>query len=108
VTLPDVPAWLHLATSVTWIALELALALAAFYRFRSTPSGLLLGGAFLLRALVAASTTLLYALVLREAAWDSTGRLLTTFGQSAASLLLSLAVAAGIALIPASLRRLNR
>jgi hypothetical protein len=102
-----VPAWLHVATSVTWIALELALALAAFYRFRSTPSGLLLGGAFLLWGLVTASTTLLYGLVFREAAWDSTGRLVTTFGHSAASIVLGLLIAVGIALIPTSLRRLN-
>jgi hypothetical protein len=108
VTLRDVPAWLHVAMSVVWIAVELAIALAAFCRFRSTPSGLVLGGAFLARGVVATSSTLLSLFVLREAAWNATGRLVATFGQSAAYLVLNLAIAVGIALIPNSLRRLDR
>ncbi len=104
---PDVPTWINGVLSVTWLLLELATAAAALYRFRSTASGLLLGGAFLVMALVGATVTLLNLSLLREAAWDSAARMTVTFGQSAISLLVGIAIAVGIVLIPNSLRRLN-
>ncbi len=103
----EVPTWISGVLSVTWFALEVAVAAAALYRFRSTASGLLLSGAFLVMALLGATVTLLNLSLLREAAWDSAARMTVTFGQSAISLLVGIAVAVGIVLIPNSLRQLN-
>jgi len=86
---------------------DLDVAAAAFYRFRLTASGLLLGGSFLLLALGGLAVAVVNAWVLAKVAWNSPGRMMATFGNSALSLLCGLTIAIGIALIPENLRRLS-
>jgi hypothetical protein len=103
----EFPQWLHVALGAAGVGLQLLIALAAFYRFRLTPSGLTLAGASLGSALALGAGTLLRFVLWQDAAWHSSVRLTASLGQSLILLLVGLAMAAGVALIPASLRRLR-
>ncbi len=104
---PELPTWINGLVTLAWLVVDLGVAAAAFYRFRLTASGLLLGGSFLLLALGGLAVAVVNAWVLADVAWNSPGRMMATFGNSALSLLCGLTIAIGIALIPESLRRLS-
>ncbi len=106
--LPEVPTILSVLTSLLWIATWLALAVVAFVRFRSTPSGLLLGGAFLATALTNAASRVFYSWVVPRLAFSQTRYLVASGVQSVLYFALTLLAVAGIALIPRSLRALSR
>jgi hypothetical protein len=105
--LPEVPQAVWTATSVLFAVTSAAVGCVALARFRATLSGLLLGGVYLLSALLTSATLVFSLLVvprlggleIREAVYRILG--LT-------HVLLSLLIALGIALIPASLRRPER
>jgi len=105
---PELPTWISGLVTLAWFVVDLCVAAAAFYRFRATATGLLLGGSFLLLALGGLAVAVANTWVLADAAWNSPGRMMATFGYSALSLLCGLTIAIGIALIPESLRRLSR
>ena len=49
----------YLVVGILWILLEAGVAAAAFYRFRATPAGIVLGGAFALMAVKGVATQFL-------------------------------------------------
>jgi hypothetical protein len=107
VILPDVPAWLGLAIQALGIAVQLAIAVVALLRFRATATGLILSSVALFSAL---STTVLMTLHLtipRGGPAGSPWSHAANLAYSAACVLLSLVLALGVGLIPASLRRLK-
>jgi hypothetical protein len=95
-------AWYQFYVTLGFAA-EIAVAAAAFWRFRLTPSGWLIGGTFSTWTALAVLSRLLASVV-------PDPRALTSFYQATRllSLPLLLAVAAGVALIPVSLDRLDR
>ncbi len=107
-TLPEFPTWLDVALRVLWFVVFLFVAAAAAHRLRTTAGGVLLAGGFAVGAILLCVNSLLQLVILKEAAYDSQVRVVTFVVTSVAGLLVNLALAAGIALIPASLKRLGR
>ena len=106
-SLPEVPRLVWTATALLFAATSVAVGCVALVRFKTTLTGLLVGGVYLLSALLTSAmlvfnlfvTPHLEGFEIREAVYRIVG--LT-------HVLLSLLAAFGIALIPASLRRLER
>jgi hypothetical protein len=97
----------YLVVGILWILLETGIAAAAFYRFRATPAGFVLGGAFALMAVKGVATQILTRTVLRGPAFNEGAYAAVQLGIGSLSFLLLVAAAVGIALIPLSLRRLS-
>lgn len=97
----------YLVVGILWIVLEAGIAAAAFYRFRTTAAGILLGGAFGLMAVKGAAMHVLLRFVLQDVHYPDPKMVLIQSASLVLSLLLLLAVAVGIALIPRSLRQLQ-
>ncbi len=103
--LPDVPAYAWTIVSLAWVLVFLALAVVAFWRFRLTASGLLLGGGFLFSALLDLLSLLLSRLVLAEGT-SLEQSVIFSVVVTATFFILSLVSVAGVLLIPRSLRSL--
>jgi hypothetical protein len=106
-TLPELPTALEVGLRVLWLLVFLFLAVAAGLRFRTTASGVLLTGAFAVGAILLVVNTLLHFVVLKDVPYDSRLRVVTFILTSVGGLVVNLVLAVGIALIPASLKRLG-
>ncbi len=104
----DTRSLVYLAIGILFFLVELGLAAAAFYRFRVTASGIVLGGAFILMALKDAAIQVLTRTVLSGSPFNEERYLLFQIVSGSLSFLLLIAVAVGIVLIPLSLRRLSQ
>lgn len=91
--------------TIVWVLLDLALAAAAFYRFRLTPSGWLLGLGWALTALNTVALRLLQ-MIERPLLQGTPNWMLSSGIFNLVDLALSLAIIVGLFLIPRSLRSL--
>ncbi len=96
-----------------WVLIDLGLAVVAFYRFRTTPAGLLMGGSLALMALKNLVFSLLWHVLLRpmmDRSWDDSFFMLqqgSSLLRTSLTFLLIAVLALGILLIPMSLRKLE-
>ena len=91
---------------VLWVVVDLATAGVAFFRFRATLSGLLIGGAFGVIALKMVVVRVAQRTVLSGLSWEDPGRWGTSAASMALTALLVLIVAVGVLLVPRSLGKL--
>ncbi len=98
----------QLALTVLWLVALGGVAAAAFARFRTTAAGLLIGGSCAALAAKSALVAVLQRLLASRLAWDHPALVTTFVASSLLSTVLLLVLAAGILLIPSSLRRLAR
>ncbi len=97
--------WLWMAVSFLWIVVYAAAAAAAFWRFRTTLPGSLIGGAFTLLAVKVVAMQLLQRFAFAERPFNDPARLMTYTANWLLAAALLLAVAVGVALIPRTLNR---
>ena len=103
----DIRSIVYLVVGILWILLEAGVAAMAFYRFRITASGILLGGAFALMAVKSAAFQVVNRVFHSGPSFDSKKYVIAQVTSGSLEFLLLIAVAVGIALIPLSLRRLS-
>lgn len=116
----DIHHVLHLLTSGCWVVIDMALAAVVVYRFRLTLAGVLMAGSLALMSVKNLVGTLVWEVVFRPAftnTWDVSWEVqealyakqhLFTLTRTGVSFLLIGVLAVGIALIPLSLRTLER
>jgi DNA-binding transcriptional LysR family regulator len=97
--------WIWLAVSVFWVVVYAAVAGAAYYRFRATPSGILIGGAFALLAVKLAAMQAIQRIALADRAFADPTRLVIQSANWILTAVLLVAAVVGVALIPLSLAR---
>jgi hypothetical protein len=98
---------IDMVIGILWVLLQAGVAAAAFYRFRTSASGVLLGGAFALMAAKGAATQVLARVVFKGPGFDQAAYAVFWIVNGSLSFLLLVAAAVGVALIPLSLRRLS-
>jgi uncharacterized membrane-anchored protein len=101
----DLRSTVYLVVGFLWIVLEAGVAAVAFCRFRATAAGILLGGAFGLMAVKGLAMNILFRFVLNDLRYPDPKWVLFQSVSQILSLLLLVAVAVGIAMIPRSLRQ---
>jgi hypothetical protein len=94
--------------TLLWTGTLLAMAGLALFRFRATISGLLLGASFAIWALKLLLLVFVGPIVARTMDDPMPFWTIQSLVSTAVSLLLTVGVGAGIAFIPASLRKLSR
>ncbi len=97
---------LHSLVTVLWVIVELAAAGAIVFRFRKTPTTFLAGGGFALMALVRIFLWIVRMILVRVASDVSTPLMMLDLATTILYAVLALVVAAGIACVPMSLRKL--
>ena len=117
VSMFDVHDLIELFTVAGWVLVDLTLAILAFYRFRGTPAGILMGASFALMSLKNLLSSMIWHLYLNRAydfGWAGSyeaidlQRNLYFLTRTGLSWLLMLLLAVGVVLIPYSLGRLRR
>lgn len=97
--------------TVLWalnILLEIAFIGAAFYRFRASVAGLLLGGSYALMVIVSTISRLVRWLAPSVASLDSSSGMLMTLTTSFLQWILLIVLGVGILLIPTSIDKLAK
>ncbi len=92
---------------VLWILLDLILAGIVLYRFRLTASGFLLGAAHIAFVLKNFASLMVYGIVFRHIMPDMEIHLIVSVLFRLASIASCLVLAAGLAFVPRSLRKLG-
>lgn len=97
----------YLVVGILWILLEAGVAAAAFYRFRTTPAGIVLGGSFALMAVKGVATQFLTRVLFKGSGFQEASYAMVQLVIGSLSFVLLVAAAVGVALIPLSLRKLS-
>ncbi len=103
----QVTRFINTAFGIIWILIHFAAAGLAFYRFRTTASGLLCGGAFLLYAFKAIAFRVYFSLIMPHVAAGPAYHQVPEVLSYLLGFVLTLLLIAGVALIPRSLRILS-
>jgi hypothetical protein len=97
----------HLALSLLWIAVLSGVGIAALSRFRTTATGLLVGGSCATGAVKTLAVTVLHYTVGSSLPFDHPAQVAILTLSLVISAATMAGVAVGIALLPSSLRRLG-